>query len=83
MSWGNEYVRNLAAEIADEFHHRQDTGESTQQLLSLVSQIVPYHMTHNAGAALAHHVQPHPAALALTWHSRSELSDIAVLSGIC
>ena len=50
-SWGNEYVRNLAAEIGAEFHARQESGESTQPLLSLVSQIVPYHMSHNAGAA--------------------------------
>ena len=50
VSWGNEYVRNLAAEIAAEYHERQEKGESAQQLLDLVAQIVPYHMTHNAGA---------------------------------
>ena len=48
-SWGNEYVRNLAAEIASEFNTRKDAEESVDDLLSLVAQIVPYHMSHNAG----------------------------------
>ena len=52
VSWGNEYVRNLAAEIGAEFHHRQEAEEDTQQLLDLVTQIVPYHMSHNAGGLL-------------------------------
>lgn len=52
VSWGNEYVRNLAAEIAAEYHERQEKGESAQQLLDLVAQIVPYHMTHNAGVPI-------------------------------
>ena len=30
----------------------QDTKEDTQQLLDLVAQIVPYHMSHNAGGLL-------------------------------
>ena len=48
-SWGNEYVRNLAAEIAAEFSVRKDAEENADDLLSLVAQIVPYHMSHNAG----------------------------------
>eukprot|EP00891_Asterochloris_glomerata_P006079 jgi/Astpho2/6079/e_gw1.00084.7.1_t len=47
-SWGNEYVRNLAGEIAAEFHDRQDQDKDVQELLELVRQVVPYHMRHNA-----------------------------------
>lgn len=52
-SWGNEYVRNLAGEIGQEFQERRDNEQSTEDLLELVSQIVPYHMSHNAGEAKA------------------------------
>lgn len=48
-SWGNEYVRNLAGEIGQEFQDRREADKSAQDLLDLVSQIVPYHMSHNAG----------------------------------
>ena len=48
-SWGNEYVRNLAGEIGSEFQDRREAEQSTADLLNLVKQIVPYHMTHNAG----------------------------------
>lgn len=46
--WGHEYLRHLAGEIADEYKARIDKDESVEQLLHLVQQIVPYHMTHNA-----------------------------------
>ncbi|KAL0029326.1 hypothetical protein WJX79_010455 [Trebouxia sp. C0005] len=47
-SWGHEYVRNLAGEISAEFQHREEQDADVQDLLNLVSQIVPYHMSHNA-----------------------------------
>lgn len=46
--WGHEYLRHLAGEIAEEFTLRQEKEESTDDLMHLVNQIVPYHMTHNA-----------------------------------
>uniref|UniRef100_A0A0E0HK63 26S proteasome non-ATPase regulatory subunit 2 homolog n=1 Tax=Oryza nivara TaxID=4536 RepID=A0A0E0HK63_ORYNI len=47
-SWGHEYVRNLAGEIAQEFQKRQDDGMTTDSLKELVEQIVSFHMKHNA-----------------------------------
>ncbi|DBB00701.1 TPA: hypothetical protein ACH3X3_002371 [Trebouxia sp. C0006] len=47
-SWGHEYVRNLAGEISSEFQHREEQDADVKDLLNLVSQIVPYHMSHNA-----------------------------------
>ena len=41
-------MRNLAGEISAEFQHREETDADTQDLLDLVAQIVPYHMSHNA-----------------------------------
>lgn len=46
--WGHEYVRNLAGEISSEFQQRQEDDADVKDLLELVSQIVPYHMSHNA-----------------------------------
>ncbi|KAJ9513655.1 hypothetical protein QJQ45_015409 [Haematococcus lacustris] len=46
--WGHEYMRHLAGEIADEYRLRQDQGGDVSDLMLLVNQIVPYHMTHNA-----------------------------------
>lgn len=48
--WGQEYLRNIAGEIGEEYHLalRKDTDPS-KELLDLVAQIVPYHMTHNSG----------------------------------
>ena len=46
--WGHEYVRNLAGEIGSEFQQRQEDDADVKDLLELVSQIVPYHMSHNA-----------------------------------
>ena len=49
--WGHEYVRHLAGEIAAEYKERADKeGEPapTDDLIGLVTQIIPYHMTHNA-----------------------------------
>jgi len=47
-SWGHEYVRNLAGEIAQEFQKRQDDDLPIDVLMELVQQIVSFHMKHNA-----------------------------------
>ncbi|KAL6603546.1 hypothetical protein ACP70R_043907 [Stipagrostis hirtigluma subsp. patula] len=47
-SWGHEYVRNLAGEIAQEFQKRQDDDTPNDSLMELVQQIVSFHMKHNA-----------------------------------
>lgn len=49
-TWGHEYIRHLAGEIAEEFKVRRaaDEAASVDDLMALVRQIVPYHMTHNA-----------------------------------
>lgn len=47
-SWGHEYVRNLAGEIAQEYTKRQNEEDSIEDLMDLVQQIVAFHMKHNA-----------------------------------
>ncbi|CAE6171490.1 unnamed protein product [Arabidopsis arenosa] len=47
-SWGHEYVRNLAGEIAEEYTMRQGEESSIEDLMDLVQQIVSFHMKHNA-----------------------------------
>ncbi|XP_074660514.1 26S proteasome non-ATPase regulatory subunit 2-like [Tubulanus polymorphus] len=50
-SWGHEYVRHLAGQIALEWQELKDTdAERREILLKLVKEIVPYHMDHNAEA---------------------------------
>ncbi|TSK67161.1 26S proteasome non-ATPase regulatory subunit 2 [Bagarius yarrelli] len=48
-SWGHEYVRHLAGEVAKEWQELEE-GDKVQQetLLKLVKEIVPYNMGHNA-----------------------------------
>ncbi|KAG2494897.1 hypothetical protein HYH03_006832 [Edaphochlamys debaryana] len=48
--WGHEYIRHLSGEIAEEFRVRRDAdpAANVDDLMALVRQIVPYHMTHNA-----------------------------------
>jgi len=56
--WGHEYVRNLASEIGIEYHRRTDLEEGEEgvtakdkevdDLMKLVKDIVPFHMSHNA-----------------------------------
>jgi hypothetical protein len=46
--WGHEYLRHLAGEISEEFSARQEAGAAADDLMALVQQIVPFHMTHNA-----------------------------------
>ncbi|KAL9252123.1 26S proteasome non-ATPase regulatory subunit 2 homolog A-like protein [Drosera capensis] len=47
-SWGHEYVRNLAGEIAHEYSKRQSEEGPIDDLMDLVQQIVKFHMKHNA-----------------------------------
>ncbi|XVE92732.1 hypothetical protein REPUB_Repub01dG0125000 [Reevesia pubescens] len=47
-SWGHEYVRNLAGEIAQEYMKRQSEEAPIEDLMELVQQIVAFHMKHNA-----------------------------------
>ncbi|KAK3131195.1 hypothetical protein QOZ80_6BG0503310 [Eleusine coracana subsp. coracana] len=48
-SWGHEYVRNLAGEIAQEFQRLQDDDvPMDKSLMELVQQIISFHMKHNA-----------------------------------
>lgn len=42
-------MRGLSGEIGEEYHARQAAEEPVEDLLELVSLIVPYHMSHNAG----------------------------------
>jgi len=51
--WGHEYVRSLAGEISAEFSARQEQKppQPTADLLTLVSLIVPFDMSHNAEPA--------------------------------
>ncbi|KAL6975876.1 26S proteasome non-ATPase regulatory subunit 2 A [Sarracenia purpurea var. burkii] len=47
-SWGHEYVRNLAGEIAHEYTSRQGEEAPIDDLMELVQEIVAFHMKHNA-----------------------------------
>ncbi|KAJ0428308.1 putative armadillo-like helical, 26S proteasome non-ATPase regulatory subunit RPN1 [Helianthus annuus] len=47
-SWGHEYVRNLAGEIAQEYSKRVNEEANVDDLIELVEQIVAFHMKHNA-----------------------------------
>ena len=57
-TWGHEYIRSLSGEIGEEYHMRREKGESVEDLLGLVAQIVPFHMTHNAGKLVLSKYQP-------------------------
>ncbi|VTJ64365.1 Hypothetical predicted protein [Marmota monax] len=48
-SWGHEYVRHLAGEVAKEWQELDDAEKVQREpLLTLVKEIVPYNMAHNA-----------------------------------
>ncbi|RDY11278.1 26S proteasome non-ATPase regulatory subunit 2-like A, partial [Mucuna pruriens] len=66
-SWGHEYVRNLAGEIAQEYTKRQSEEAPIEDLMELVQQIVAFHMKHNA----------EPEAVDLLM----EVEDLDMLSG--
>ncbi|XP_015113521.1 26S proteasome non-ATPase regulatory subunit 2 [Diachasma alloeum] len=49
--WGHEYVRHLSGELAaewDEVNGGEDAETNTEKLITLVQEIVPYNMKHNA-----------------------------------
>ena len=48
--WGHEYVRTLSGEVGQEYDARTtgETKENTDDLISLVKDIVPFHLQHNA-----------------------------------
>uniref|UniRef100_A0A7S3HCL3 26S proteasome non-ATPase regulatory subunit 2 n=1 Tax=Spumella elongata TaxID=89044 RepID=A0A7S3HCL3_9STRA len=54
-SWGHEYVRSLAGEISEEYNSRMieapaDDDVDVDDLMTLVDDIVPFQMKHNAEA---------------------------------
>ena len=53
-SWGHEYVRYLSGEIAEEYNKRllenMEEDAEMDDLMSLVDDIVPFQMSHNAEA---------------------------------
>jgi 26S proteasome regulatory subunit N1 len=54
-SWGHEYVRSLAGEISEEYNQRMleapaDDDADVDDLMTLVDDIVPFQMQHNAEA---------------------------------
>ncbi|XP_012937202.1 26S proteasome non-ATPase regulatory subunit 2 [Aplysia californica] len=50
-SWGHEYVRHLAGQVAQEWlATSEENAEMREKLVLLATQIVPYHMSHNAEA---------------------------------
>ncbi|KAI8488617.1 26S proteasome non-ATPase regulatory subunit 2 [Branchiostoma belcheri] len=50
-SWGHEYVKHLASEIATEWQEvGEDDTSRRDQLITLAKEIVPYNMQHNAEA---------------------------------
>jgi 26S proteasome regulatory subunit N1 len=65
--WGHEYVRHLASEIGISFNKRlvDEPGKSTDDLLDLAKQLIPFLLSHNA----------EPDAVDLL----SELNSIALL----
>ena len=52
-SWGHEYVRHLAGEVALDWQSENTTADRSADLIRLVKEIVPYHMKHNAEAEAA------------------------------
>jgi 26S proteasome regulatory subunit N1 len=49
-SWGHEYVRHLAGEISQEYEARAGTDQSTDDILDLALNIVPFFLKHNGEA---------------------------------
>lgn len=46
--WGHEYLRHLAGEIPEEYYNRISEGQSVDDILALVEDIVKYNVKHNA-----------------------------------
>ncbi|KAG1451039.1 hypothetical protein G6F56_008187 [Rhizopus delemar] len=49
-SWGHEYVRHVSGEIMQEYQARLENEQSTQELIDLALDIVPFFLKHNAEA---------------------------------
>jgi 26S proteasome regulatory subunit N1 len=49
-SWGHEYVRHLSSEIIQEYQSRLENDQSTEELITLSLEIVPFFLKHNAEA---------------------------------
>ncbi|XP_069134068.1 26S proteasome non-ATPase regulatory subunit 2-like [Argopecten irradians] len=50
-SWGHEYVRHLAGQVALEWQETDEANSSMRDsLLTMTKELVPYHMDHNAEA---------------------------------
>ena len=49
-SWGHEYVRHLSGEIMQEYQARLENDQSTEELIKLSLDIVPFFLKHNAEA---------------------------------
>jgi 26S proteasome regulatory subunit N1 len=49
-SWGHEYVRHLSSEIMQEYQSRLENDQSTEELVTLALEIVPFFLKHNAEA---------------------------------
>lgn len=54
-SWGHEYVRSLSGEISEEYNRRlievaSDDPSTMEDLMTLVDDILPFQMQHNAEA---------------------------------
>jgi len=49
-TWGHEYVRHLAGQIAEEYTERTTAEEPkpVDDIMALVQEIIPYNMKHNA-----------------------------------
>eukprot|EP00743_Colponemidia_sp_Colp-15_P001196 GILK01001314.1.p1 GENE.GILK01001314.1~~GILK01001314.1.p1 ORF type:complete len:882 (-),score=172.35 GILK01001314.1:53-2698(-) len=46
--WGHEYLRHLSGEISKQWKTKTEANEDVADLLSLVNEIVPFNMHHNA-----------------------------------
>jgi 26S proteasome regulatory subunit N1 len=49
-SWGHEYMRQLALQIGQEYQHRVDEDQMTDELAELALSLVPFFLKHNAEA---------------------------------
>nr|KAG5694635.1 hypothetical protein BaRGS_014730 [Batillaria attramentaria] len=50
-SWGHEFVRHLAGQVAQEWQETTEKDvEKRKQLTKMAEEIIPYHMNHNAEA---------------------------------
>lgn len=48
--WGHEYIRHLASEIGEEYADLLEKEQSTEAIMKLAMEIVPFFLQHNAEA---------------------------------